>query len=84
MSKGAGCDCEIFMNGWSLRRQFQVYDPKPRNTNTPGGARLQGGASRFNSAVWFVDCPGQAVVVGGRQSAAVKNCRLTRGQARGQ
>ena len=28
MSKGADCDCEIFMNGWSLRRDYQVYDPK--------------------------------------------------------
>ena len=26
MSKGAGCDCEIFMNGWSLRREYQRYD----------------------------------------------------------
>jgi hypothetical protein len=26
MSKGAGCDCEIFMNGWSLHRKYQVYD----------------------------------------------------------
>jgi hypothetical protein len=24
MSKGAGCDCEIFMNGWGLRREYQV------------------------------------------------------------
>jgi len=28
MSKGAGCDCEIFMNGWSLRREYKVYDPE--------------------------------------------------------
>jgi hypothetical protein len=27
MSKGAGCDCEIFMNGWSLRRAYQRWDP---------------------------------------------------------
>jgi hypothetical protein len=26
LSKGAGCDCEIFMNGWSLRREYKVYD----------------------------------------------------------
>ena len=26
ISKGAGCDCEIFMNGWSLRREYQRYD----------------------------------------------------------
>jgi hypothetical protein len=24
MSKGAGCDCEIFMNGWALRYEHQV------------------------------------------------------------
>jgi Protein of unknown function (DUF2695) len=35
MSKGAGCDCEIFMNGWSLRRQFQVYDPKAEEYEYP-------------------------------------------------
>jgi len=28
MSKGAGCDCEIFMNGWSLRRTYQLWDPE--------------------------------------------------------
>jgi hypothetical protein len=28
MSKGAGWDCEIFMNGWSLRREYKVYDPE--------------------------------------------------------
>jgi hypothetical protein len=28
MSKGAGCDCEIFMNGWTLRYEHQVRDPE--------------------------------------------------------
>jgi Protein of unknown function (DUF2695) len=35
MSKGAGCDCEIFMNGWSLRREHQVYDPKSEEYEYP-------------------------------------------------
>lgn len=26
--EGAGCDCEIFMNGWSLRREYKIYDPE--------------------------------------------------------
>jgi hypothetical protein len=35
MSKGAGCDCEIFMNGWSLRRKYQVYDPDAEEYDYP-------------------------------------------------
>jgi len=35
MSKGAVCDCEIFMNGWSLRREYQVYDPKSEEYEYP-------------------------------------------------
>jgi hypothetical protein len=35
MSKGAGCDCEIFMNGWSLRREYQVYDPEAEEYEYP-------------------------------------------------
>jgi hypothetical protein len=35
MSKGAGCDCEIFMNGWSLRRTFQVRDPETDEYDYP-------------------------------------------------
>jgi hypothetical protein len=37
MSKGAGCDCEIFMNGWTLRREYQVYDAEAEDTSTPKG-----------------------------------------------
>jgi hypothetical protein len=35
MSKGAGCDCEIFMNGWSLRRAYQVWDPETEEYEYP-------------------------------------------------
>jgi hypothetical protein len=35
MSKGAGCDCEIFMNGWSLRREYGVYDPETEEHEYP-------------------------------------------------
>jgi hypothetical protein len=35
MSKGAGCDCEIFMNGWSLRREYKVYDPEGEEYESP-------------------------------------------------
>ena len=35
MSKGAGCDCEIFMNGWSLRREYRVYDPETEEYEYP-------------------------------------------------
>jgi hypothetical protein len=35
MSKGAGCDCEIFMNGWTLRREFQVYDAEAEEYEYP-------------------------------------------------
>jgi hypothetical protein len=31
MSKRAGCDREIFLNGWSMRREYQVYDQRRRN-----------------------------------------------------
>jgi hypothetical protein len=36
MSKGAGCDCEIFMNGWSLRRTYQLWDPETEEYEYPG------------------------------------------------
>jgi Protein of unknown function (DUF2695) len=35
MSKGAGCDCEIFMNGWTLRREHQVYDSEAEEYDYP-------------------------------------------------
>jgi hypothetical protein len=35
MSKGAGCDCEIFMNGWSLHRKYQLWTRRAGNTATP-------------------------------------------------
>ncbi|HET9778612.1 MAG TPA: DUF2695 domain-containing protein, partial [Propionibacteriaceae bacterium] len=35
MSKGAGCDCEIFINGWSLRRTYQVWDPETEEYDYP-------------------------------------------------
>jgi hypothetical protein len=35
MSKGAGCDCEIFMNGWSLRRTYQLWDPETEEYEYP-------------------------------------------------
>jgi hypothetical protein len=35
MSRGAGCDCEIFMNGWSLRRMYQVWDPETEEYDYP-------------------------------------------------
>ena len=35
MSKGAGCDCEIFMNGWTLSRQYKVYDPESEEYEYP-------------------------------------------------
>ena len=35
MSKGAGCDCEIFMNGWSLRRTYQLWDPETEEYSYP-------------------------------------------------
>jgi hypothetical protein len=35
MSKGAGCDCEIFMNGWSLRRTYQVWAPETDEYDYP-------------------------------------------------
>src|SRR4029453_12320819 len=35
MSKGAGCDCEIFMNGWSLRREYQGFDPGAEESTSP-------------------------------------------------
>jgi hypothetical protein len=35
MSKGAGCDCEIFMNGWSLRREYRLYDPESEEYEYP-------------------------------------------------
>ena len=35
MSKGAGCDCEIFMNGWTLLRQYKVYDPEGEEYEYP-------------------------------------------------
>ena len=28
LSKGAGCDCEIFMNGWACSTTFQLWDPE--------------------------------------------------------
>jgi hypothetical protein len=47
MSKGAGCDCEIFMNGWSLRRTYQRGIRRARNTSTP---RSCPPATAFDSA----------------------------------
>jgi Protein of unknown function (DUF2695) len=35
MSKGACCDCEIFMNGWSLRREYKIYDPEGEEYEYP-------------------------------------------------
>ena len=35
MSKGACCDCEIFMNGWSLRRAYRTYDPEAEEYEYP-------------------------------------------------
>ena len=35
MSKGAGCDCEIFMNGWSLRRTYQLWNPESEEYEYP-------------------------------------------------
>ena len=35
MSKGAGCDCEIFMNSWSLRHTYQVWDPEAEEYDYP-------------------------------------------------
>ena len=35
MSKGAGCDCEIFMNGWSLRHEYRLYDPESEEYEYP-------------------------------------------------
>ena len=35
MSKGAGCDCEIFLNGWSLRHTYQVWDPEAEEYDYP-------------------------------------------------
>jgi hypothetical protein len=35
MSKGACCDCEIFMNGWSLRRAYRTYDPEGEEYEYP-------------------------------------------------
>jgi hypothetical protein len=35
MSRGAGCDCEIFLNGWNLRREYQVYDPESEEYEYP-------------------------------------------------
>jgi len=69
MSKGAGCDCEIFMNGWSLRREYQVYDPKRGGVRVPRGiAGLPRRPSRFRPALWYLDCsiPARLVLVGRR------------------
>jgi hypothetical protein len=35
MSRGAGCDCEIFLNGWSLRHTYQVWDPEAEEYDYP-------------------------------------------------
>jgi hypothetical protein len=35
MSKGSGCDCEIFLNGWTLRREHHVYDPESEEYEYP-------------------------------------------------
>jgi hypothetical protein len=35
MSKGAGCDCEIFMNGWTLRYEHQLWDPESQEYEYP-------------------------------------------------
>jgi hypothetical protein len=35
MSKGAGCDCEIFLNDWSLQRTYQVWDPETEEYDYP-------------------------------------------------
>jgi hypothetical protein len=35
MSNGACCDCEIFMNGWSLRRAYRTYDPEGEEYEYP-------------------------------------------------
>jgi hypothetical protein len=38
MSKGAGCDCEIFMNGWTLRYQTPGTGSRKRAVRVPGRA----------------------------------------------
>jgi hypothetical protein len=35
MSKRAGCDCEIYMNGWTLRYEHQVCDPESQEYEYP-------------------------------------------------
>jgi hypothetical protein len=35
MSKGAGCDCEIFTNGWSLRRTYQLWNSETEEYEYP-------------------------------------------------
>src|SRR4029450_4194280 len=65
MSKGAGCDCEIFMNGWILRRAYQVWDPRDRRIRLPRRASsLQRRSRRFHPALWSLGRPGQALRVG--------------------
>ena len=36
MSKGACCDCEISLNGWRLRHEYQIYDPEGEEYEYPG------------------------------------------------
>jgi Protein of unknown function (DUF2695) len=55
MSKGAGCDCEIFMNGWSLRRAYQVWDPETGEYDYPDELPACKHSSRFHPALWHLD-----------------------------
>jgi hypothetical protein len=58
MSKGAGCDCEIFMNGWSLRRTYQLWDPETEEYEYPGRvAGLHRCASWLDPALSSLDRP---------------------------
>ena len=58
-SKGAGCDCEIFLNGWTLHREHQVNDPESEEYEVSRGASgLQRGESRFRPAMRYLDRPG--------------------------
>lgn len=57
MAKGAGCDCEIFLNGWSLRREHQQYDPESEEYEYPEelpGCRGVRAGSIQPCALWVV------------------------------
>jgi hypothetical protein len=54
MSKGAGCDCEIFRNGWSLRREYQVYDPEAEEYDYPDELPDCKGVRAGSVQPWFL------------------------------